>query len=49
MGRTVLRYLFLQTIGGRSSYLGGLGGNPPNKSHVTIIVFDSFDPKRDPY
>ena len=22
---------------------------PPNQSHVTIIVFDSFDPKRDPY
>ena len=25
------------------------GVNPPNKSHATIIVFDSFDPKRDFY
>ena len=25
------------------------GGNPPNKSHVALIVFGSFDPKRDYY
>ena len=29
-------------------FIGGVNP-PPNKSHVTIIVFDSFDPKRDSY
>ena len=32
-----------------SGTLQDFGVTPPNKSHVTIIVFDSFDPKRDLY